>query len=247
MSTKLKLTERERQVLCLLLENRVMTRKQIAKQVFLGLDKGNLTHRLSRILNLGFVRDYMDRRMSKYDIFYELSDDGVDFVKSIYPVSFDRSPSRAYSYKHDVGLVNLRQLFQEKPPVSQYIPENVLQCCPSVRDSESYRPFAEMMSDAVIVLQMQDKIKIGALEFEPTAKSRERYWDKILNYYVKSDIKFVLYVCTSETTINVIRSIEDEIKPDGAVKIYFSLLENVLAPKEKLIFEGRNESRLEII
>ena len=246
MNKKLKVTERENLVLCLLLENKVMTRRQIANHVFPGLDKGNLSHRLNRVLNLGLVKDYLDRRLDKYDILYELSGEGVAYAKSIYSMEFDQSPARSYAYEHDVGLVNLRRLFQNKPSVKKYISENILQCCPVVRDSASYKSFSEMMSDAVIVFQAQTKLRTGALEFEPTAKWIERYRDKVLNYYVKSDIGFVLYVCTSETTIQAIRTIENAIKPEGATKIYFSLLENVLAAKDKVIFEGRNQATIEI-
>lgn len=223
-----------------------MTRNQIAKQVFPGLDKGNLSHRLNRILNLGFVKDYMDRRLNKNDILYELSSEGVAFTKSIHRFDFDQIPPRTYSREHDVGLTALRQVLETKKSVEQYIPENILQCSPEVREQPQFKSFLDLMSDAVLTLKIQDKIKIGALEYEPTAKWIERYRDKVLNYYVRSDIGFVLYVCKNEATIQAIRTIENEIKPNGATKVYFSLFENVLASKDKVIFEGRNQARIEI-
>lgn len=246
LNKNLNLTEREKLVLCLLLENKVMTRRQIAKQVFPGLDKGNLSHRLSRVLNLGFVRDYLDRRLSKYDIFYELTSEGVSLSRSLYKLDFDQNPSRAYSYEHDAGLTDLRQILEAKKSVETYTPENILQCCPVVREQSQFKPFVDMMSDAVLTVKTSERIKTGALEYEPTAKWIERYRDKVLNYYVKSNIGFVLYICKSETTIQAIRTIEDEIKPEGATKIYFSLFENVLASKDKVIFENRNRAIFEI-
>lgn len=246
MNRKVNLTEREKLVLCLLLENKVMTRRQIVKQVFPDLDSGNITHRLRRMLDLGLVKDYQDRRFDRDEILYELSGEGVAFAKSIYSMDFDQSPARSYAYEHDVGLVNLRNLFLCRSSVRKYIPENVLQCCPIVRDSDSYKSFSEMMSDAVVVVQTPNKLRAGAIEFEPTAKWIERYRDKVLNYYVKSDIGFVLYVCTSETTIQAIRTIENVIKPEGATKMYFALLEKVLASKDKMTFSGRNQALFEI-
>lgn len=240
------LTDREKQVLCLLLENKVMTRKQIVAEVFPALDKGNVTHRLNRILTEGLVRDYMDRRFSKTDILYELTDDGLRLTKSIYSMEFDQSPARTYAITHDVGLVTLRNLFQKKSMVKEYIPENVLQCAPFVREDQQIKPFAEMMSDAVLKIKFPNFLKFAALEFEPTSKNLDRYRDKILNYYVKSRISLVLYVCDHEKTIEKIKSIESEIKPDGATKMYFALFENVLSSSDKLTFFGRNQAKIEI-
>jgi hypothetical protein len=103
-----------------------------------------------------------------------------------------------------------------------------------------------MMSDAVISLSINNQKKNGALEFEPTGKWIERYRDKILNYYIKEDIDFVLYVCTKKQTVETIQSVENEIKPNGGTKIYFSLLEDVLRQKIKVPFHGRNQSLFEI-
>jgi hypothetical protein len=77
LNRKVNLTEREKLVLCLLLENKVMTRRQIVKQVFPDLDSGNITHRLRRMLDLGLVKDYQDRRFDRDEILYELSGEGV--------------------------------------------------------------------------------------------------------------------------------------------------------------------------
>jgi len=241
------LTERERLVLCLLLENKVMTRKQIVNAVFPKLDTGNVTHRLTRLLDLGYLADFQDRRFDRKAILYELTHEGVLLAKSFYELEFDQTPSRSYAYEHDVGLVSLRELFQSKQSVQRYIPENILQCCPSARENDKFKSFSEMMSDAVVVIKIQDKFKIGALEFEPTVKKIERYRDKVLNYYVKSDISFILYVCSNKTAIDAIQSIENEIKPDGGTKMYFALYGNVLASKDKLTFVGRNKSLFEII
>lgn len=242
MNKKLGLTERDKLVLCLLLENKVMARRQIVKQVFPGLLSGTVTNRLRRILDAGLLKDYQDRRLSRKDIFYELSSEGIALAKSIHSFDFDQNPPRTYSYEHDVGLTDFRQVLETKKSVEKYIPENVLQCCPIVREQNQFRPFVDMMSDAVIALKAPGRIRTGALEFEPTAKWIERYREKVLNYYVRSEISFVLYVCKSETTIELIRAIEDEIKPDGAIKMYFLLYENVSSLNDKLTFVGRNQA-----
>lgn len=246
MYKNLQLTERERLVLSLLLENKVMTRKQIVDSVFPKLDSGNVTHRLTRLLELGYLADFQDRRFDRKAILYELTHEGVQLAKSFYEMEFDQQPSRSYAYKHDLGLVDLRKLFQSKFSVQRYIPENILQCCPSIKENDKFKSFSEMMSDAVIVVNLQDKFKIGALEYEPSVKKMERYRDKVLNYYVKSDISFIIYVCSNLSTMEVIQNIENEIKPNGATKMYFALYEDVLKSTDKLTFIGRNKSLLEI-
>lgn len=246
MYKNLQLTERERLVLCLLLENKVMTRKQLVDSVFPKLDAGNVTHRLTRLLELGYIKDYQDRRFDRKAILYELSDEGILLAKSLYEMEFDQRPSRSYTYEHDVGLVNLRKLLQEKFSVQRYITENLLQCCPSVKENDKFKSFFEMMSDAVMVIKQQDKFKIGALEYEPSVKRIERYRDKVLNYYVKSDISFILYICSNLTAIETIQSVENDIKPNGATKMYFALYEEVLKSKDKLTFTNRNQSHFEI-
>lgn len=247
MYKNLILTDRERLVLSLLLENKVMTRKQIVNSVFPKLDSGNVSHRLTRLLDLGYLKDYQDRRFDRTAILYELSDEGINLAKSFYEMEFDQRPSRSYTYEHDIGLVNLRKMLQSKFSVQRYIPENMLQCCPSIRENDKFKSFSEMMSDAVVVVKLQDKFKIGALEYEPTVKKIERYRNKVLNYYVKSDISFVLYICSNQTAIETIQCIENEIKPNGATKIYFALYADVLKTKDKLIFTNRNQAQLEFI
>ena len=143
MNKKLNLTEREKLVLCLLLENKVMTRTQIVKQVFHDLDTGNVTHRLRRILSLGFVKDYQDRRFNRRELLYELSSEGVALAKSLHRFDFDQTPARAYSYEHDVGLTDLRQVLEVRKSVEKYIPENLLQCCPVVREQTQFRSFLD--------------------------------------------------------------------------------------------------------
>lgn len=240
------LTEREKRILRLLLENKVMTRKHIAKQIFPNLDTGNITHRLYRILELGFVKDFQDRRFSKYDIIYELTGEGIAIAKSLHDLEFDRSPTRSYAKEHDLGLSEIRQLLQSKSTVANYFPENVLQCCPLIREQAIYKPFVDVMSDAILSIRISSQLKNGALEFEPTGKWIERYKEKLLNYYIKEEIDFVLYVCTSGKTIETIQSVENEIKPKGKTKIYFSLLENVLKQNQIVTFQGRNQSLFQI-
>ena len=246
MNKRAILTDRDKKLLCLLFENKVMARRQIVHEVFPGLDSGNVSHRLSRILNSGYARDYMDKRFSIRDTFYELSDQGNQFVRSIYPMEFTEKPTRSYTYGHDVGLVDLRQKIQNKKSLKKYVTENVLQFCLPISENELFKPFVDIMSDVVLQLEVNGKIKTGALEFEPSEKNHARYRDKVLSYYVKEKIGFVIYVCTNETTIKTIQSIENEIKPEGNTKLYFSLLKNVLSSTDKLTFLNRSKAILEI-
>ena len=240
------LTDREKFLLSGLIENKVMTRNQIHRKIFPSVGKKSLSRYLKRLLNVGFISDKMQKRISKNDIFYELTDSGLECGMRVYDALFVQKPTHSYTFDHDSGLVDIRYRLENSKMLDAYYTENMLQCFSHLQIDERLKPFIDMKSDAAAFINMNGKLKSVAIEYEPTKKWIERYRDKILYYYVNASIDLVFYFCRDESTIKSIQQIEREIHPEGHSKMYFILFRDATALAELMTFKNRNQANLEI-
>jgi len=240
------LTDRERFLLRGLIENKVMTRNQIHRQVFPSVGKKSLSRCLKRLLNIGFISDKMQKRISKNDIFYELTDSGLEYGMKIYDAEFVQKPTHSYTFEHDAGLVDIRYRIEKSIMLDVYYTENMLQCFSHLQSDERLKPFINMKSDAAAFINMNGKLKSVAIEYEPTKKWIDRYRDKILYYYVNASIDLVFYFCKDESTMKAIQQIEREIHPEGHSKMYFILFHDLRPLAKSMTFKNRNQVTLGI-
>tara|TARA_B110001454_G_scaffold219192_1_gene251126 strand:- start:12441 stop:13184 length:744 start_codon:yes stop_codon:yes gene_type:complete len=239
-------TVRERLLLERLVENKVMTRNQIHQAIFPSVGKKSLSHYLKRLLNVGFITDKMQKRISRSDIFYELTDSGLAYAMNTIEVEFIQKPTHSYTFEHDVGLVDIRNRFAKSLMLEEYFTENMLQCFGHLHSDVRLKPLIDMKSDAAAFLKVNEKLKTVAIEYEPTKKWIDRYRDKILYYYVNTGIDFVFYICRDESTVRAIQQIERELHPEGHSKMYFILFQDVRSLAESMTLVNRNQVKFEI-
>ncbi len=130
--------------------------------------------------------------------------------------------------------------------IVRYIPENVLQCCVNVKDAAFIKPFAEVRSDAVVGINTKTGIIYGALEYEPSPKTSARYEKKLLEYYLRTDIRLVMYVHTHDWLIKQIRHAEEKIGQTQASKVFFANLDQILLPSKPVTFFGKDGNKFEL-
>ncbi len=224
-----------------------MTRSQLRSQVFPTVVKS----RVSKVIGGLQRKKWLDTRL--YDteeknntLIYSLTDTSKAKVCETYPVKIDSEIRRSDAIAHDLTLVDIRKSLESKDSVVRYIPENVLQCCVNVKDSDFIKPFAEVRSDAVVGINTKTGIIYGALEYEPSQKSSARYEKKLLEYYLRTDIRLIIYVHTNDWLIKQIRKAEENIGQTQASKVFFVKLDQILLPNKPVTFFGKDGNKFEL-
>lgn len=140
-----------------------------------------------------------------------------------------------------MDLVDIRKSFERFSVVNDYLTENLLQNCDEFDSDYKLRPFVNLRSDAVLNLQLKSGPSYLALEYEPSLKSKKRYFEKILSYYSESEIIGILYVSSDDGIIKAIQKAESEIchKYGGKFKIFYCRSENVLKDESQIHFENQ--------
>ena len=122
--------------------------------------------------------------------------------------------------------------------MQSYYTENVLQSCDEYRDNKKFRPFVELNSDAMAEVDSKIGVLNLAIEFDATHKSKQRYSQKIDDYYVEYGIDRVLYVCANRYILHAMLRIDKEAseRHECEPKLYFALLDGVTGAIGELTF-----------
>ena len=144
---------------------------------------------------------------------------------------------------HDIALNGIRQAFEAKSTVQRYYTENVLQSCGEYRDDEKFQPFIELNSDAMAEVDTRIGVLNLAIEFDATHKSKQRYSQKIDDYYIEYGVDGVLYICVNKYILRVLLRVDEEVakRHECEPKLYFALLDDVTGAGEKMTFTNANK------
>lgn len=237
----------ETKILHLLFENKVMARSQLKREVFPSVVKS----RVSKVIGGLQRKKYLEARLFDTEeqnnvLIYSLTDASKSKVCQTYPVKIESEIRRSDAIAHDLTLADIRNSLETKDMIVRYIPENVLQCCVNVKDAAFIKPFAEVRSDAVVGINTKTGIIYGALEYEPSPKTSARYEKKLLEYYLRTDIRLVMYVHTHDWLIKQIRHAEEKIGQTQASKVFFANLDQILLPSKPVTFFGKDGNKFEL-
>ena len=235
---KVVLCERDRQIMHLLFENKVMSREQINKKFFPDVSSQTVNSRLRKIMRLGLIKRKPLELDHKVFYVYSLTQRGLAEIKPmlLYEIKAMRSSSECPL--HDLSLNNIRVAFEAKNAVQNYYTENVLQTCTGFKSDRQFRPFVELNSDAMAEVDTRIGVLNLAIEFDTAHKSKDRYRQKVNAYYVKRGVDGVLYVCANKHILNVLHKVDREVSDRHKCKhkLYFALLENVTGAEGGLTF-----------
>ena len=237
----------EKKILYLLFENKVMTRAQIKELVFPTVVKSRVSKVICGLMDKNLV-EVSSKQIEprKHVLVYSLSESGKTFVSRSYPVEIHQEIRSSQAVFHDLKLVEIRRAFEARDSVAHYLSENVLQCCEFVSESEDFGPMASVRCDAVVGIQTKSEVLYAALEYEPTPKSFQRYKKKLLEYYLKPNIRFVIYISESDWLVKHIRKAELNLGQTLASKIFFVKIDDLLNLNAPVTFFGKDGNNFQL-
>jgi len=248
---KVVLTQRDYAVLMALATQRFLSSKDIAK---LWPPKNQTNHytRIRKLVRVGILELLIGD--NGHRLGYRLTHKGIELLPSelLKAKARDyRSFSYRTSFNHDVLLQKVRNVFEESPLVSGYMPEHEVR----KRLSEKYRRKERRddgykVPDGLFELKTTIGTKRVAVELELSKKSESRYRKMFRELLTSSDYEIVIFVADSENRINALKAIMAEVlSNDPVVKgwptkrgIYFATLEKVLTQKLDVVFQGEGTS-----
>lgn len=232
------ITARDRDIFRFLYESKVATSRQIRARFFPKVSLTFANRRLRLLSKAGWIEragftensDSLTYLLSLTDAAYRqfVRKEGVNDL---------RCQLRSDAVDHDVALVDIRGRLENLPMVNRLYTENLLQSCYDYAESDEFKDYVTLHSDALLEVNFQDEHRfLVPLEYEASLKSKDRCRSKLLDYYVKSDAQAVFFICGSKPVLDRMTEIEGEIGQEFRPKVYFSLLSNVINPAEKVTF-----------
>ena len=236
------LCSRDMHIMRSLFESKVMSSDQINQQFFPHASKDAVNKRLRKITSLGLIRRKPVIFENRVIFGYSLTQSGLAKIKPMLPYEVKAVRSSSECPLHDIALNDIRKAFEARASVQCYYTENVLQSCNEYRADEKLQPFIELNSDAMAEVDTRIGVLNLAIEFDATHKSKQRYCQKVDDYYVEWGVDGVLYVCANRYISHTLLRIDKEVSERHACdpKLYFALLDDVTGAGEKITFTNTN-------
>lgn len=148
-----------------------------------------------------------------------------------------REQLKSDKIEHDVRLVDLRACLESRETVTHFYTENVLQSRHDLAEAEKYRDSRSLHSDAVLDLLIEKEFRyVLPFEYEGSQKSKDRWAEKLLDYYLKHEAQAVLWVCETDSIARAMGETDLSLSTGRAPKMYFATAADVLSRPEKLKF-----------
>ena len=227
------------QLLYYLLINKVASRKQINRDVYLGYWPQNVRHRLANLKRNKFIcvkRPLADWNDQTY--LYSLTTKGFNFLSRYLKESLSKKRLGSNSIEHDLGLVDIRQILIAKSYVKKYFTENQVHNESQFYEEEDLKLFNQLRFDALLLYSKElGKRFYLPVQYERSSKGKRRYQDIIGQYYLEDSLSTIIYISSDNTVERVIKKIENEIEPDKAYqKIFYGKLSDLKDQKSVLKF-----------
>lgn len=239
------MTDRDRQVLSLLFENRVMLLGQIKREVFAASSLPAASRRIAKLCRAGFVerRGILGSTNRMQSLFMN-TPKGLEVIAGGYRFVISTALCKSDSIEHDVTLVDIRRRLQKLEMVSDYFTENMLQACQNLSEVPETRPFVGYNTDAVVELKRQNRKFFVGFEFENSEKAHERYVRKLLSYYADHGTTVILWVCANARIQTAVASAEKSIIAERKPRCFYGLTADVLAESVQCTFVDLNGAKI---
>lgn|GEM_PF-3660882 len=247
MIHKLEVNSRDVSLFKYLQAQKVATTVQIKRDVI----KAGISvtrRRLQRLKNLGFLEVVARLEGRKATHVYSLSDKAMAFLNRLYPKRYVQRSFRSNAIMHDLGLNDLRFIFESKSSVVKFYSENEIHTLRELNQRRDLDPFRAIYVDGVIELKsLSGKTMLCAVELEVNLKARTRYRDKVRRYYLAQDIAAVLFISNNPNAECAVKYFEEKEVVQDFKKIYFADLEEILSQESKAIFENQDGVKVAIV
>jgi hypothetical protein len=234
------LMKRDFEVMSSLYENKVLTKKQIKRYFFNKGADSTVNRRLRKLTGISLIKkSFIDTDKKTIQVF-SLTEKGLTKVRPYLSYEIKGKSYRSDSKLHDCTLVYIRKRFEEMAMTKSYYTENVLQSSLDYKEDKYLLPFIKLNSDALVQLETKLGTVNLAVEYEASLKSYRRYKKKFDEYYSSRDIEGVLYICSKKCILETLKKVDRDVskRHQCEPKMYFTLLENILEPKEEVVFRN---------
>ncbi len=243
---KMILMPRDQKILQMCFEHKILNRDQINKYFFNENNRFTVNRRLRKLVSQNYLKRliYQDHHQAKSG--FSITKKGLNLISSVLPYEVTGSALSSGSISHDFYLFDIRKKIEKCNLVNSYYTENVLQNCLEFSQCEELKPFVAMKSDAVIEIESQTGSYHFAIEFEMSLKSNSRYKSLFNQYYSHQEIDGVLYIGSSQITIERLKKIDLQVAHDqeSEHKVYFTTIDDFMNSKNKIHFKDVNNEIL---
>lgn len=239
--------ERDVGILKYVFANRVVSYEQIVRRFFPNCHKTAGHRRIRKLCREGLL-EVSVILIGKMPLFYvELTEKAWPIISHEWPFYIDRPHFKSESPLHDMRMGEIVPLFEKLTTFRTFLSENLLQSSTDFTEDYEVKSLVKLQSDGALILNGPDgHTYVFGIEFEMSKKSQQRYQDKLLRYYIAHELDGVIYICSSQTIINVIAKADEEIRGERDSIVHFNLEENVLKSKEKIYFKNAKEDGIEL-
>ena len=241
------ITERDVNVLKFLHENKIAQRDQLHNLFFKKTNIRVFNRRILKLLEHGYVERRALALNHKLTSCYQLSPKGFQYLKSFNEFEEVFKSERSEAIEHDISLVVVRGIISAKKKVIKFFTENMLQCNSYFIESDIFKKFIRLQSDAVCEAKFSKANHLLAIEYESSIKSKKRYEDKISDYY-NVDIQAVIYICESQRLLEKIMEIDKIVSKRKKVdsKLYFCLMNDLKKSSTEHTFFSSSERTISL-
>ena len=235
-SSEIRINDRDKMIFRFLFEQKVASQKSIFKQFFPEKDKSTMVKRLQNLLKGRFIDKRGHDLKGRIRIYYSLLPNGFNTIRQDFVFDGLNPHFKSGSVEHDLELSEIKNELQAYKMVEKYYSENYLQNCSLEENPQKLLPLRELNTDAAIWIHTYHGRFLAGIEYERRKKSIGKYTEKFTDYYLKSEITAVFYICEGREISNLIAKVDKEVGQDFRPKIYTTMRENVAKNKTGLPF-----------
>jgi hypothetical protein len=210
----------EKKLFIYLYEHKVALGDDIHRDIYPALDRGSVRNRLGKLMRYGLVKAAYSCSHGT-NLVYSLGSKGFnEFIKPL--GGKVKRELGSQSVDHDLTLLQIRRMLQKSRTVKKYYPENLVTGGGVVSfDSDTFF-IAGFKPDAVVKVEIKEKVFHLALEYEHSRKFQDRYEDLFRRYYGNKSVLGILYICANDRMLKTIQSYERKQLSEQVPKFYYS-------------------------
>ena len=199
---------------------------QVKRFIFPNLHKTIAKKRLAKLQQANFIKRDVQLINHKLSFYFSITKKSLPYLEHECATPLIRCELKSGQIKHDFELVEIAEKIKYSPQMIKYHSENVLLSYQYFSESTPEKSFVKCRSDAMLMINVDGTTMNVAIEFESTAKAKDRWAEKIKNYYSEWDINGVLYFCSNNGVLKSLQKTEAELNLTYKPKIYMILTED---------------------
>ena len=214
----LRLTERDFTLFRYLFITKGAARWQIHRDIFQRTSRQVVHERLRKLSKYGFISGFpawFEGSKTAYHLTPRAANNN-----RLFEVDLKKYELKSPHPNHELALIEVRNRFLKTKGLIHYLTENQLQADLFDDKYFHYKPFIKLNSDAFLRIKFGEDEFSGAVEFEQSRKSKDRYINLFLEYYQTKYVAFVFYVVDSSSLLSYILQLDKKIRGNQDAKIF---------------------------